>query len=103
MEDYQAQTTVVDVLLTTFDNPYNPFDDYDKWWQWDKDNDYNTPELLARVMGDTSDVMDAVELAQIQATAMNWIIDDGPISDVWTVCKPNTNTPIRLPTNDGEE
>ena len=51
MEDYQAQTTVVDVMLTTFDNPYNPFDDYDKWWQWDKDNDYNTPELLARVMG----------------------------------------------------
>lgn len=103
MEDYQAQTTVVDVLLTTFDNPYNPFDDYDKWWQWDKDNDYNTPELLARVMGDTSEVMDAVELAQIQATAMNWIIDDGPISDVWTVCKPTTKTPIRLPTNDGEE
>ena len=62
MEDYQAQTTVVDVMLTTFDNPYNPFDDYDKWWQWDKDNDYNTPELLARVMGATSEVMDAVEL-----------------------------------------
>lgn len=103
MDDYQLQTTVVDTMLTTLDNPYNPFTDYDKWWQWDKNNNYNTPELLARVMGDTSDALDDVEVAQIQATAMNWIIDDGPITGVWTICKPDTKTPIRLPTNVDEQ
>lgn len=96
MESYNEATSV-STMLTTFDNPFNPFSNYDEWWQWDKENGYNTPELLAQVMGDTSDVLDSVELAQIEATAMNIIIDDGPIEDVWTVCKQNTITPIRQP------
>nr|DAX50796.1 MAG TPA: hypothetical protein [Caudoviricetes sp.] len=95
--EYNRETTV-DAMLTTYDNPYNPYDDYDAWWQWDKDNGYNTPELLAMVLGDTSDALDAVEEAQRTAVAMNWIIDEGPIEGVWTTIKKNVSTPIRLPT-----
>ena len=96
--DYVKETSVVDTMLTTYDNPYNPFDDYDAWSRWDTANGYNTPELLASVIGNTDDALDEVEIAQRHAAAINYIIDDGPIEDVWTVCKPTTPTPIRLPT-----
>lgn len=97
--DYIKETTVVDTMLTTYDNPFNPFDNYDEWLRWDSDQGYNTPELLAQVLGNTDDALDEVEVAQLHATAINYIIDEGPIEDVWTVCKPDTSTPIRLPTS----
>jgi hypothetical protein len=82
--DEYNKAVSINAMLTTYDNPYNPYTDYDAWWQWDRDNGYNTPELLAFVMGDTSNALDEVEVAQIQATAMNYIVDEGPIEDVWT-------------------
>lgn len=103
MEDYLQATTVVDTMLTTFDNPYNPFSDFDSWKKWDEDNGYFTSELLAAVIGNTDDVLDEVEEAQRHAMAINLIIDEGLIEDVWTVCRTDTQTPIRLPTSENEK
>lgn len=36
-------------MLTTYDNPHDPFDDYDSWYQWDERADYHTPSFLARI------------------------------------------------------
>lgn len=36
-------------ILTTFDNPFNPFNDYDNWFQYDTENGYNSCSLLARI------------------------------------------------------
>lgn len=36
-------------MLTTIDNPYNPFTHYEDWYAFDRDAGYNTPGLLARV------------------------------------------------------
>lgn len=38
-----------DVMLTTVDNPYDPFTHYREWWQWDVAAGYNTAGLLARI------------------------------------------------------
>lgn len=35
-------------MLTTTDNPFNPFKSFNSWLQFDHDNDYNSGELLAR-------------------------------------------------------
>jgi hypothetical protein len=37
------------VMLTTEDNPYNPFEQWDEWLAYDSMKGYNTPSLLARV------------------------------------------------------
>lgn len=36
-------------MLTTKDNPYNPKEQFDEWFVWDRENGYYTPEYLARI------------------------------------------------------
>lgn len=36
-------------VLTTLDNPYDPKEDFSKWYAWDTQNGYNTSEYLARL------------------------------------------------------
>ena len=48
-----------DVMLTTFDNPFNPFDNYDAWRAYDIASGHHTEAYLARVVvlsPDTSEV-----------------------------------------------
>lgn len=40
-----------DFYLTTSDNPYNYFDDYERWEHYDIVNGYNTNSRIARVVG----------------------------------------------------
>lgn len=36
-------------MLTTIDNPYNPFTQYDEWYALDRQLGHYTPEYLARI------------------------------------------------------
>lgn len=36
-------------MLTTIDNPYNPFTQFDEWFQFDVDNNYLTCSKIARL------------------------------------------------------
>lgn len=37
------------VMLSTVDNPYNPFTHYDEWFQYDAAHGYGSCEILDRV------------------------------------------------------
>lgn len=37
-----------DSALTTIDNPYDPFTEWDSWLKFDEEHDYDTCGLLAR-------------------------------------------------------
>lgn len=36
--------------LTTSDNPYDPFEQFDDWYQYDTSHGYNTCALIARLL-----------------------------------------------------
>jgi hypothetical protein len=46
-------------MLTTIDNPWNPFTDYDAWLAWDRAHGYDTIGFLARVADVSLDLSDA--------------------------------------------
>lgn len=60
-------------MLTTFDNPFNPFDDFTLWLLYDKEKGYNTCERLARI-AHLSDDMSQDEIDEETERAMDEII-----------------------------
>ena len=48
-------------MLTTTDNPFNPFTDYDDWLAFDEDHGYYTNALLARVAVTSDQLSDSAE------------------------------------------
>jgi hypothetical protein len=55
-------------MLTTVDNPYDPFTQFYEWYTWDHQAGYDTPSYLARVVRTSDDLSEADQsLAQEQA------------------------------------
>ncbi len=46
----------MDVMLTTVDNPFDPFTEYDAWLSYDHQLGYFTNEYLARVATTSDDL-----------------------------------------------
>ena len=45
-----------DCKLTTIDNPFDPFEQFDSWLMFDKEKGYNSCERLARIAQITDDM-----------------------------------------------
>lgn len=64
-----------DYMLTTFDNPYNPYDHFDEWLMFDNEKGYNTCSYLARIANLSDDMTQKEEEDEIQR-AIDEIIDN---------------------------
>lgn len=53
-------------MLTTFDNPYDPFEDFENWFLYDIEQGYNTCGYLARISNTNSDLPDSVNNERIE-------------------------------------
>ena len=56
-EDYDM-SEVKEFMLSTSDNPYNPFTQFKEWYAFDIQKGYNTCSYLARVCELSEDVCD---------------------------------------------
>ena len=78
-----------EVMLTTIDNPYNPFEQFDLWLLFDKEKGYNTCEYLARIVNLTNDMSEKeIEVATTRA------IDDIIVNDPFGIYKKVTSEDI---------
>lgn len=80
--------------LTTFDNPYDPFDEFDNWYMFDMDHNYNSCAYLARI-AKTSDALSEQENAKEIDRAINEIVRYNPRNIYKKVQKE-----IEMPTDD---
>lgn len=81
------KTITKDVMLTTIDNPFNPFTNYDEWLTYDLQMNYNTNSLLDRV-ANVSDELSDEDYDEIVYEAMK------------EICKYNLSGVHRLITKD---
>ena len=63
-----------EIMLTTFDNPYDPFEEFTLWLMFDKEMQYNTCEKIARIAR-SSDEFSTIEDKLETERAIDEIID----------------------------
>ena len=63
-----------EVMLSTVDNPFNPFNDFDSWWLFDKEKGYDSCERLARLLNVTED-MSSIEQEKERIRAIDRLIE----------------------------
>lgn len=61
-------------MLTTVDNPYDPFDNFKEWYMYDVQKGYNSSSYLARI-AKTSDEMTDFENEEEIERAIDEIIE----------------------------
>lgn len=61
-------------MLTTVDNPFDPFTQWDEWYRWDEDKGYHTCGYLARI-AKTSHELSEYDEEQAIVTAIDEILE----------------------------
>jgi hypothetical protein len=54
--------TAIRHMLTTVDNPYSPYTQWDEWFEYDTSHGYHTNGLLARITITSDELSDADQL-----------------------------------------
>jgi hypothetical protein len=67
-----------DVALTTKDNPFDPFTQWEGWYAWDYRAGYHTPSYLARIVRSSHELSEADDAAAVE-DAMDEIIKYNPL------------------------
>jgi len=65
-------------MLTTVDNPWNPFTHFDEWNQFDETAGYFTTQYLARLTLSSPDLSEADQSDAIE-TAIDEIVELNPL------------------------
>lgn len=68
---------LADYMLTTVDNPFDPFEQWDEWYSFDASHGYHTPSLLARVLVTSNELSEADQALDLHR-AMDWIVSENP-------------------------
>lgn len=68
-------------MLTTIDNPFDPWTQFDSWYTWDESAGYHTTSFLARVVR-TSPILSDSEQDVAYENAVEEIVREN-VSGMW--------------------
>ena len=74
-----AENIIKKSMLSTKDNPYNPFEDFKKWYDYDSDCKYNSCGILDIITGDTSKLSPTEEALKTEM-AIDSFIESDPLN-----------------------
>lgn len=63
-------------MLSTVDNPFNPFTNWDEWYKYDTEKGYNTSGLLARLSFTSNGLPESINQEILNLTVDEIIKDD---------------------------
>ena len=87
------------IWITTVDNPFDPFTDFDNWYRYDESKGYCTSGYLARYFDtDTSDMSDDEYEARL-AAAIEIILKNDFMGQYFKVTRENGVTKPRIHSN----
>ena len=64
---------MIETMLTTVDNPHDPFTSFREWFDWDRLANYHTPSLLGRVSFSSENLSEADQSLALE-TAIDEIV-----------------------------
>ena len=88
----KEQVTETDFRLTTFDNPFDPFEDFNFWLMYDNEKGYNTCGYLDRIANVTDDMSQKEANEEIER-AIDEIILYNPLN-IYKKVKRTTNVAV---------
>lgn len=83
----------VEYMLTTIDNPFNPFVDFDRWYGFDITQGHCTSEYIARIAVDSALLSDE-ERSEEYNRAIQWILDNDVLGLYVRITKDNADSII---------
>jgi hypothetical protein len=63
---YTDNKSSTEYMLTTVDNPFDPFTQFDEWYAMDSRLGYNTPGLLAAISQQSNELSEIDQLVVVQ-------------------------------------
>lgn len=75
------------IMLTTIDNPFNPFTQWDEWWAFDHFHGYKCSELLGSVAVTSNDLSDEDNDEAINEAIREIVLNDP--TNVYTIAFEN--------------
>ena len=86
-----AASNGIECRLTTVDNPYDPFDQFDQWFLFDTEKGYNSCAYLGRI-AETSPQLSDEENNEVIEEAIDEIIKYDPFNIYKKVVKNDKKT-----------
>lgn len=72
----EGQWSNVEYALTTVDNPFDPFTQFNQWFAFDTTHGYHSSSLLARIARSSDDLSDADQHVAIQEAIEEIVIEN---------------------------
>ncbi len=84
-----------EIMLTTVDNPWNPFQNFNEWYSWDMAHGYDTCGVVARLSTKSQELSQEIN-EEFLENAIFDLIDADPIGLYTVISEKDTPNPVNV-------